>query len=362
MKNTLSHDQLPKEKLIPADVADQVIAALKAKGVELSYDPQLRDFSTAENRFATFPQLKILLKNYEGQLTDTILGDAQLLFGTSEQIRKPKSFEKFNDEDRYNMLKKGAKLSPEQENHIKENTKARLKAFALQTQKEFFSPRMLRSLSSQEQWDALPHLTELLLDAKINIKDYQLLVRSCAQSENLAKQERELAEIMKQEETYFLLAYLEDWLFEDIALILQRWYSKEFIKLMKEANKFWGLSKILEAGETKRLTEFMRVGKTEKLIEIIGGIWVENLDKILNHGMLWGIFWMMEYGQTKNLILIMQAGLTEEFILILHKGLLHNLIRILQSPNLDEIAYIYRDKKFWEKLFSTMKLPRKKLF
>jgi len=71
---------------------------------------------------------------------------------------------------------------------------------------------------------------------------------------------------------------------------------------------------------------------------------------------------MMEYGQTKNLILIMQAGLTEEFILILHKGLLHNLIRILQSPNLDEIAYIYRDKKFWEKLFSTMKLPRKKLF
>jgi len=49
------------------------------------------------------------------------------------------------------MLEKGGNLSPEQENHIKENTKARLKAFALQTQKEFFSPRMLRSLSSQEQ-------------------------------------------------------------------------------------------------------------------------------------------------------------------------------------------------------------------
>jgi len=73
MKNTLSYKPIPKEKLIPADVADQVVASLKAKGVELSYDPQLRDFSKAEDRFATFPQLKVLLGKYEKQLADTIL-------------------------------------------------------------------------------------------------------------------------------------------------------------------------------------------------------------------------------------------------------------------------------------------------
>lgn len=72
MKKPLSQTQLPDEKIVPASVANQVITALKTKGIELSYDPELTLFSKAKDRFATFPQLKSLLMKYEKQLTETI--------------------------------------------------------------------------------------------------------------------------------------------------------------------------------------------------------------------------------------------------------------------------------------------------
>ncbi len=140
MKKPLSQTQPPDEKIVPASVANQVITALKTKGIELSYDPELTLFSKAKDRFVTFPQLKSLLMKYEKQLTETTHWVAQL-FGESSVELEPKGFEDFTQKDRNQFLENGVALSPKQQASVKKNRKQESKNLSSRSSKIPFLPK-----------------------------------------------------------------------------------------------------------------------------------------------------------------------------------------------------------------------------
>ncbi len=161
---------------------------------------------------------------------------------------------------------------------------------------------MLRSLNKNEQGEAFPFLTGLLRDQKIEAKDYQRLVGSCAQNKKPAQQEEALANIIAQGQLKPLLNCLEEGYDLEIALIL-------------------------EAEETRELIRIFKAGQNGELIKIFVA------------------------KQTGELIKILEAGET------------HQLIKILQSPKLYEHLHSYKNKEeFRAKLLKNLKLPRKKRF
>lgn len=58
-----------KEKLIPESVGEKIKQVLNAQNIDLVYAPDLASFSKERNQFASFPQLKILLKNLYSTLS-----------------------------------------------------------------------------------------------------------------------------------------------------------------------------------------------------------------------------------------------------------------------------------------------------
>ncbi len=173
---------------------------------------------------------------------------------------------------------------------------------------------MLRSLNKNEQGEAFPFLTGLLRDQKIEAKDYQRLVGSCAQNKKPAQQEEALANIIAQGQLKPLLNCLEEGYDLEIALIL-------------------------EAGQTEKLIKILKAGQSGELIKIL------------------------EDEETRELIQIFVAKQTGELIKILEAGETHQLIKILQSPKLYEHLHSYKNKEeFRAKLLKNLKLPRKKRF
>ena len=56
-------------KIIPESVGKKIKQALNARNIDLVYAPNLKKFSKEKNQFATFPQLKVLLKDLYSTLS-----------------------------------------------------------------------------------------------------------------------------------------------------------------------------------------------------------------------------------------------------------------------------------------------------